>query len=119
MQALDSFISPVPDFNGDILILAVSVLAQRPGDETVCDPYARASASASKTQASKWKATAKPIPQKKAKKATWRSSRGIRIDKSAPKAPALTPPSGIWTRILIHHSKRYTRHDYVSSLTTS
>jgi hypothetical protein len=52
MQALDSFISPIPSFNGDILILAVPVLAWSPGDEPMSDPSASASSSAScsKTQ---------------------------------------------------------------------
>jgi hypothetical protein len=38
MQALDSFISPVPDFDGDIPILAVPVSARPPSDEPVSDP---------------------------------------------------------------------------------
>jgi hypothetical protein len=119
MQALDSFISPVPDFDGDIPILAVPVLVWPPGDEPVSVPSIGASASDSKTWARKQKATTNPTPQKKAKKATGRSSSGIRIDEPAQKAPALTPPSGLWPKILIHHLKRYTCHEYASSLTTS
>jgi hypothetical protein len=46
MQALDSFISPVPDVDGDILLLAVRVSARPPSDEPMSDPSARASANA-------------------------------------------------------------------------
>jgi hypothetical protein len=109
MHALDSFISPIPGFDGDIPILAISVLARPSGDKPTSDPSTRASAS--KTRVSKQKATANPIPQKKAKKATGRSSSVIKINDSAPKAPASTPPSGPRQMIPIHHSKRYTRHE--------
>jgi hypothetical protein len=115
MQALYSFISPVPDFDGDIPILAVPISAQPPSDELVTNPSARASASASKTQSSKWKAAANPTPQKKGKKATGRSSSGIKINEPTPKAPALTPPMGPRQKILIHRSKRYTHHEYVDT----
>jgi hypothetical protein len=67
MQALDIFISPIPNFDGDISILAVPVLARPPGDEPVSDPSIKASASTSKTWASNKIATANPTPQKKAK----------------------------------------------------
>jgi hypothetical protein len=50
MQALDNFISPIPGFDGDILIPAIPVSAQPPGDESTSDPSARVSASALKTQ---------------------------------------------------------------------
>jgi hypothetical protein len=119
MQALDNFISTVPGFDGDILILAVPILAQPPGDELASDPSTRASASATKTRVGKLKATANPTPQKKAKKAMGRSSSGIRIDEPAPKAPASTPPSGPRLKIPIQCSKRYTHHEYVSSSTIS
>jgi hypothetical protein len=117
MQALDIFICPVPGFNDDIPILVILVLAQPPGDEPASDPSTRANASTSKTRSSKRKAAAKPTPQKKAKKATGRSSGGIKINEPAPKAPASTPPSGRQPKIPIRHLKRYTHHKYVSSLT--
>jgi hypothetical protein len=65
MQALDSFISPIPGFDGDILFPAVPVSARPPGDESVGDPSTGASASASKTQAGKWKASVKLPPSEK------------------------------------------------------
>jgi hypothetical protein len=102
MQTLDSFISPIPGIDGDILIPAIQVLARPPGDESASDPSAGASASASKTRAGKRKATTNPTPQKKDKKTMGRSSSGIKINKPTPKAPASTPPSGPWQRILIH-----------------
>jgi hypothetical protein len=70
MQALDSCISPVCNFDGDIPILVVPISARSPGDEPASDPSTGASANASKTRAGKQKATANPTPQKKAKKAT-------------------------------------------------
>jgi hypothetical protein len=117
MQALDNFISPIPGFNSDIPISAILVLAWPPGDEPASDPSIKANASASKTWCSKWKAAANPTPQKKAKKATGRSSSRIKINEPTLKAPALTPPSGPRPKIPINHSKRYTCHKYVSSLT--
>jgi hypothetical protein len=60
MQALDNFISPVLDFNGNILILAISVLAWPPGDKSTNDPSVRAGAL--KTQVDKQKATTNPTP---------------------------------------------------------
>jgi hypothetical protein len=65
MQTLDNFISPVPGFDGDILILAIPVLARPPGDESTSDPSAGVGASALKTQAGKRNTTANPTPQKK------------------------------------------------------
>jgi hypothetical protein len=62
MQALDNFISPLPDFDGDIPIPAVPVLAWLLGDEPMSDPSAEASASTLKTQVGKWKATANLTP---------------------------------------------------------
>jgi hypothetical protein len=112
MQALDNFISPVPGFDDDISISAVPISARPPGDEPASDP-----SSASKTRAGKQKATANPTPHKKATEAMGRSLSGIRINEPAPKAPALTPPSGPRLKILIHYSKRYIRYEYVSSFT--
>jgi hypothetical protein len=118
MKALDSFISPIPDLDGDIPILVIPVLTRPPSDEPVSGPSTGASASASKTQAIKRKATANPTPQKKAKKATGRSSSSIKINELTPKAPALTPSSGPRQKIPIHRSNKYTGHKYFSSLST-
>jgi hypothetical protein len=60
MQALDNFISPVPGFDGDILILAIPVLARPLGDEPTSGPSA--GANALKTWVGKRKATANPTP---------------------------------------------------------
>jgi hypothetical protein len=65
VQALDIFMSPIPDFDDDIPILTVPVSVRPPGDEPASEPSAGASDSASKTQAGKQKATANPTPQKK------------------------------------------------------
>jgi hypothetical protein len=62
MQAFDSFISPVPSFDSDILIPVIPILARPPSDESVSDPSTGASASASKTRSSKWKAAANLTP---------------------------------------------------------
>jgi hypothetical protein len=101
MQALDIFISPVPGFNGDIPILAIPVSVRPPSDQPTSDPSVGASASASKTQAGNWKATA-TTPQKKAKKATGRASSRIKINETVPKAPALTPSSVPRQKVPIH-----------------
>jgi hypothetical protein len=119
MQVLDSFISLVR-LDGDILILAVLVLARPPSDEPVSNLSVGASANASKTRSSKWKAVANSTSQKKTKKATGRSSSGIRIDEPTPKSFAsIFPFLGPRSKIPIHRSKRYTHHEYASSLTTS
>jgi hypothetical protein len=102
MQDLDSFISPIPGFKGDIPIPAIPVLARPPGGEDINDPSARATASASKTHASKRKATANPTPQKKAKKTTGKSSSGIKINEPVLKASASTPPLGLRKGIPVH-----------------
>jgi hypothetical protein len=117
MQALDNFISPIPSFDGDIPFPAIPVLARPLGDESICDPSAGSSASASKARAGKRKATANPTPQKKAKKVTGKSLGGIKINEPTPKALASTPPSGLRPKIPIHRSKRYICHEYFSSLT--
>jgi hypothetical protein len=68
MHALDNFISPIPGFEGDILIPAIPVSTQPPGGEADSDPSTGASADAPRTWAGKRKGTASPTPQKKAKK---------------------------------------------------
>jgi hypothetical protein len=84
MQTLDSFISPILGFEGDIPILAIPVLTRSPSGESAIDPLAGASARALKTLTGKWKAAAYPIPQKKTRKATWKSSSAIKINEPAP-----------------------------------
>jgi hypothetical protein len=91
---LDRFISLIPGFDGDIPILAIPISAQPPGNESMSDPSAEASASTLKARAGKQKATANPTPQKKAMKATGESAGGIKINELALNAPALTPKSG-------------------------
>jgi hypothetical protein len=113
MQALDSFISPIPGYEVDIPIPTIPVLAQSPSGESASDLSARAHVKASRTRAGKRKAATNPTRQKKNKKATWKSSSGIRINEPTPKAsPAPTPPSGSWQKIPIHRSKRYTHYVY-------
>jgi hypothetical protein len=60
MHALDSFISLIPGFKGDILILAIPILAWSPSSESVSDPPIRASVEASRTRVGKLKATSNP-----------------------------------------------------------
>jgi hypothetical protein len=99
MQTLDSFISPIPRFEGDISILAIPVSTRSPSDESINDPSAGASAGALKTQTSKWKLSANPPPQKKTKKAAGKSSSGIKINEPVPKAsPTSTPHVGFWAK---------------------
>jgi hypothetical protein len=65
MHASNSFISPVPDFDGEILIPAIPYSASPPSNEPMSDPPTRANASASETPVGKRKASANPTPQKK------------------------------------------------------
>jgi hypothetical protein len=114
MQALDSFISPILGFKGDIMIPTILVLARSPGGEFINDPSTRASADASKTRASKKKATANPTPQKKTKKAPGKSLGRIKINEPMPKAPASAPLLGPRKGIPNHQSRRYTCLEYFS-----
>jgi hypothetical protein len=100
MQALASFISPVPGFYGDISIPVILVLARPPGDELASDPFTRAGASALKTRAGKRKATANPTPQKRARKTMGKFAGGIKINEPVAKTSASTPPSGPQCKIL-------------------
>jgi hypothetical protein len=93
MQDLDNFVSPIPDYVGDIPIPAIPISAYPPGGEAIDDPSTRVNAGALKTQSSKRKATANLTPKKKAKKTTGKSSCKIKINKPVPKASALTPLS--------------------------
>jgi hypothetical protein len=93
MQALDSFISPIPDVEGDIPIPAIPVSAQPLGSEADSDHSTGASAGAPRTRAGNRKATANPTPQKKAKKVAGKPLGGIKINKPVSTAPTLTPPS--------------------------
>jgi hypothetical protein len=103
---LDSFISPIPCFEGDIPIPAIPISACCPGGEAIDDLSVGSNAGASRTQANKRKAIAYVIPQKKAKKVTGRSSSGIKINEPMPKTSASTPPLGPRKPILIHLSRR-------------
>jgi hypothetical protein len=116
MQALDSIISPIPDFDGDIPTPAIPVSARPPGDESTSDPSNGANASALKTQAGKQKATANPTPPKKARKTTGKSTCWIKINEPTPNVPASTPPLGPRWKIPIQRSKRYAHHEYIPSL---
>jgi hypothetical protein len=92
MQALDIFISPIPGYDGEILIPAITITTWSPSGESANDPSARASAGASKTQTGKRKEAANLTPQKKTKKAMGKSSSDIKINEPTPKAsPAPTP----------------------------
>jgi hypothetical protein len=107
MQDLDNFISPIPGFEGDILISAIPISTRPPASKAIDDPSTGSSASASKTRASKQKATVNPTPQNKAKKATGKSSSQIKINEPIPKAFASNPPLGPQKGIAIHPSRRY------------
>jgi hypothetical protein len=62
MHALDSFTSLVPSFDGSIPILAISVSALPPSDESMSDPSIGASANTLKSWVGKWKETANLTP---------------------------------------------------------
>jgi hypothetical protein len=94
MHALDSFISPIPGFEGDNPIPSIPVSARSLSGESASDPSASASDGASKTRAGKRKVTVNLTSQKKAKIAMSKSASGIKINKHASNdSPVLTPPS--------------------------
>jgi hypothetical protein len=68
MQALDSFISPIPGFEGDIPIPMIPVSARSPSGESASDLSARASAGASKNHVGKCKATVILTPRREPNK---------------------------------------------------
>jgi hypothetical protein len=109
---LDSFISPIPGFEGDIPIHAIPILAHDPGIESSEDPATRSSASASRTRACKQKTPIDPSPHKKAKKAVRKPLGGIKISGTKQKVPASTPQLGIRKGIPILRSKTYTYLEY-------
>jgi hypothetical protein len=111
---LDNFISPIPNFDGDIPNLAIPVLTCPLGGESIEDPSTGSNAGASKTRAGKRKANANPTLQKKAKKSIEKSSSKIKINEPAPKAPTSTPLLGPRKGIPIHRSRRYTHLEYFS-----
>jgi hypothetical protein len=92
MQALDSFISPIPGFEGDILIPTIPISAQPPGGDADSDPSTGASAGVPRSWASKRKAITYPIPQKKAKTAIGKPLGGIKINEHVSTTPTSTPP---------------------------
>jgi hypothetical protein len=96
MLDLDSFISAIPGFDGDIPIPVIPALTSPPGDESDSDPYVDATANASKTQARKQKAADNLTPQIKAKKPIGKSPGRNKINEPIPKASGSTPPSGPW-----------------------
>jgi hypothetical protein len=112
MQDLDSFTSPIPGFEGDILIPAISVSARNPSVESSEGPSTRSSVGASWTQASKWKAPIDPSYQKKARKAPGKPLGGIKISDPKPKVATSTPLSCTRKGIPILRSKRYAYLQY-------
>jgi hypothetical protein len=96
MQDFDSFISPIPGFEGDI-----PISARDSSIESSKDPSSGPSASASWTRTCKQKASIDLSPSKKEKKIAGKPPVGIKITSTKQKAHASTPPSGIWKGILI------------------
>jgi hypothetical protein len=107
MQALSTFISPIPEFEGDIPIPVIPVSVWSLSDESASDPIAGASVGAS-TRVGKHETPVILTPPKKARKTTGKSTSRIKINEPAPKASsALTHPSCSWKKIMIHRSNRY------------
>jgi hypothetical protein len=106
MKSLDSFTSPILGLKGTFQFWQ----SQSPSGESASDLSVEASAGASNTRVGKHKTTATLTPQKKAKKATCKSTSGIKINEPAPKASFVpTPPSGSQKKIQICRSNRYAR----------
>jgi hypothetical protein len=94
MQDLDGFLSPIPGFEGDVLIPAILISAHDPGTESSEEPPAGSSASTPRTQAYKRKALVNPNSPKKNKKMIGKPLGRIKIIGPKQKAPISTPPSG-------------------------
>jgi hypothetical protein len=108
MQALDSFISPIPGFEGDIPIPTITVSARPPSSESASNPTTEANAGGSKTRVGKRKAPVILTPSKKARKTTGKSNNGIKINEPTPKdSTPLTPPSSGQKKILTRRSNMY------------
>jgi hypothetical protein len=113
MRVLDNFISPIPDFEGDILILAIPILAWTPSAELANDASVGPSARSLRTQAGKRKAAATLPPPKKAKKVMGKRSGGIKIIDPSPKASVTwTPPKGPQGKFTMRQSNRYSLHNF-------
>jgi hypothetical protein len=90
---LDNFISPIPSFEGDILISAIPISAQTLSGESTDDSSAGPSAESSKTRANKRKDTTAPPPLKKFKKIMGKLTGGININQPANKPSSTPTPS--------------------------
>jgi hypothetical protein len=112
MQDFDSFISPIPRFEGDVLIPAIPISTRDPSAESSKEPLAGSSASTPRTQACNRKAPVDSNPPKKAKKMARKPLGGIKITGPKQKALVSTPPSGTRKGIPILRSKRYIHHKF-------
>jgi hypothetical protein len=101
-QALDSFISTIPSFEGDSPIPAIPISVRTPSAKSVGDSLTGPSAGPSKTQASKRKEVATPPPLKKPQMVMSKKALGIKNNDPAPKSsPTPTPPKCTWGRFTI------------------
>jgi hypothetical protein len=112
MQDLDNFISPIPGFEFDVLILAIPILVHDPDAESSEEPSTGSSASTPRTRAYNRKALVDLNPPKKAKKMTRKPLGGIKITGPKQQAPVSTPPLGTQNGIPILQSKTYIHHKF-------
>jgi hypothetical protein len=89
MHDLDSFLSPIHRFEGDVSIPAILILARDPSTESSEEALAGSSASTPRTRAYKRKVHVDPNSAKKAKKMTGNPLGGIKITGPKQKAPIL------------------------------
>jgi hypothetical protein len=95
MQALDSFASTIPGFQGDDPIPAIRISARVPSTESIDDSSTGPSVGFSRTRVGKCKAAATLPPLKKAKKVVGKNASRIKINEPTPKpSPTPTPPMG-------------------------
>jgi hypothetical protein len=93
LQALDTFITPIPRFEGGTPIPTIPLSAQTLSAKSVGASSKGSRAGSSKTRAGKCKVvTTLPTP-KKARKVTSKKPTGVKINDLAPNpSPTLTPP---------------------------
>jgi hypothetical protein len=89
---MDSFISPIPSFEGDAPIPVVPISARDPGAELTEEPPTGSSACTPRTQACKRKVPIDLNLPKKAKKVAGKPLGEIKITGPKSKAPTSTPP---------------------------
>jgi hypothetical protein len=85
MQDLDSFISPIPGFEGDILIPTIPISAHSPGSEAIEDSSTESSAAHRRLELKSGKQLPTRLPRRKPTKLPGSLHAGFRLMNLFPK----------------------------------